>query len=495
MPRRPKDRLAPEIAAGLPLFGRDPLRDDDVTAMIRAEFHDDPRFVNDPEARRRFARRGALMVAMPALAGIASVVLARMTKDDYDADAAIIRVEVQRRPLALPVTPALKAVLDDWIEVCPTDKGDALLPSEFGAPAPQSVKQFLEQLGWRLGAQRNLQKLLLEYHRANLAKAGQGAYRKYWRIRPTREQPVPETGEILRPLVEVADPFGGRIGFLTRPHRAATILRGADTTLPPVAHATGRTKAGRRLADDHPLTKALSDVWRRGRNERGDRLDDLFAKFGSDIEEALADGVSIKWMVALTGCCDVSFKMRLDARRAGAAPPTVRRHRPRPTPSTRRVPPTEDERRRLDDIAATAWPSSRRHFEPFRRRMLADHFPFVRRLLRERKITRKAAHKLFRLSPTQLTLRVFDLDNGLFHLALAPPPSPAERYAAQALALREFVAAPTRSWAPLWRRLRLDYHYPLDFPAFASLIQRHLDGRRGKRRTFGGLPMPPPAAV
>jgi hypothetical protein len=116
--------------------------------------------------------------------------------------------------------------------------------------------------------------------------------------------------------------------------------------------------------------------------------------------------------------------------------------------------------------------------------MLAKHFAFVRRLLHERKITCKVARKLFGLSPVPMTLRVFDLDNGTFHLPIAPPPGFEERRAAQALALREFAAAPRQSWTRLWKRLRLDFHYPLDFPAFASLLHRYVVARR--RRPPGG---------
>jgi len=98
-------------------------------------------------------------------------------------------------------------------------------------------------------------------------------------------------------------------------------------------------------------------------------------------------------------------------------------------------------------------------------------------LVRERKLTCKAARQLFRLSVKQMTLRIFDFDHGLFPLAVAPRPAPAQRQLAQALAVREYAAAPAQSRTALWKRLRLDYHYPLDFAAFAAALESYRAGR------------------
>lgn len=486
---RPRSRLDPEHAAGLPLFGRDPLHDDDVAAMIRPGFHDDPRIVHDPKKRARFASRGSVIVALPGLAGLEDVAIARLRLGDYDPNAAMLSVRIQTRQLKLPATPALKWVLDEWIENHrPADRGDALLPSEIGDPCPSSIGQFLRLLGWRLGAQRQLSTMLFEYHRARLAMVSPHAYRAYFGIRTSRKGPAPSTGETIRDLVAEADPFGNQIGFLTRPHRAHAI-GGADTTMPAAAHALSDTKMGKRLAADDPLARALRKADVKGIAARQTALAHLFEHHGAEIDRAAEDGVGLMTMSALCGCGFKTFKGRLAAWRTGT-PPRVRRLRAAPPPAKPAT--TGDEDRRLAAIAAARWPRRGRDADDFRRDLLAREFPFVRGLLRERKTTYKAAKRLFRMSVKQTTLRVFDLDNGLFHLATRPRPGPAERHIAQALAIREFAAAPGQSLTELWKRLRLNYQYPLDYGTFHSIIRSYRAGRYKRRR---GVPAPPQLAA
>lgn len=488
MPSRPRDKLAPECAAGLPLSGRDALSHDDVAAMIRPDFHDEPRFVNDAAARARFASRGAALVAVPGLAGLRDVAIATLRLDDYDPEAAMLFAKIRTRELGLPVTPALKWVLDNWVENHrPTDKGDALFPSEFGDPCPSSIGQYLRHLGWRLGAERQLSTMLFEYHRANLGGVSAGAYRAYFGIRTSRKGPAPKTGETIRKLVEMADPFGEDIGFLTRPHRAFAI-GGADTMVPGAAHVLSEARYGKRLAKDSPLARALAKANVTGIAARQKELAHLFEQHGADIDRAAIDGVSLSSMVELCGGAFKTFKGRLAAWRT-KAPPRSRKLRAAPPA---RSAPTTAESKRLASIASTRWPRGRVAVDLRRRELLANEFPFVRELLRGRKITYKAARRLFRLSAKQITLRLFDLDNGLFHLATGPRTGPADRRIVQALAIREYAAAPGQSLTALWKRLRLTYAYPLDYPALVAIV---LSYRTGRYKLRAGVPAPPPAAA
>lgn len=489
MPSRPRSKLDPARAADLPLYGRNELTHDDVARMIRREFHDDPRFVSDPVKGRRFASRGSCLVAVPALAGLKDVAIAALRCDDYCSKTAMLRAKIRTRELELPVTPALKWVLDQWVgEHRPKDKGDALFPSDRGDPCPSSIGQFLRHLGWRLGAQRQLSTMLFEYHRANLGDASPEAYKAYFGIRTSRTGPAPETGETIRALVAAADPFGEDIGFLTRPHRAAAIGR-ADTAVPTAAHTVSETKIGKRLAEHDPLARAMAEADMTGRANRQEALDRLFALFGAEIDRAVQGGVGISSMARLCGCEHRTFRRYLASWRTSTPPRTKRARALRP--NSRPVP-SENEANRLAAIAAIRWPRGRAAGDGFRRDLLAREFRFVRGLLHERKITYKAARYLFRMSVKQTTLRVFDLDHGLLHLATGPRPGPAERHIAQALAIREYAAAPGLSLTALWKRLRLNYAYPLDYGAFASIIRSYRAGRYKHRRC---VPSPPPLAA
>lgn len=189
----------------------------------------------------------------------------------------------------------------------------------------------------------------------------------------------------------------------------------------------------------------------------------------------------------LCGCTHETFTRRLTDFRRGIVPTGPR---PRNPPRRRRPPLDDNERRRLDEIASAPWPAGRAAVKRFRRRMLSHHFPFVRRLLAEDKIPFKTARALFRLTRRTITLYIFDLDNGLFHLATAPHPGPKERQMAQALAIREYAASPGSGPVALWKRLRLDFHYPLEFDAFRSILFSYVAGRY---RQPAGIPVAPPA--
>lgn len=483
---RPKDRLAGAEAAHLPLFGREALTNADVAVMIRPHFHEDPRFL-DLATRRRFARRGAVTVALLALAGLSGPLVAGLRLDDYDPRKAMLKCRWHRHDLELPVTPALGFVLDRWLECRPADKGDALLPSERGEPGVHSFEQFLRHLGWRLGTQRQLPTLLREFHRARLANAGPDAYNRYWAVQRDRRQPRPQTGEALRALVAASDPFDGRIPFLTRPHRAAAYLADSDTKLPAAAWQAGEVLQGNRPPADEPLIAALAAVKPlRGKSERIAALDLVFATHRSEIHAALTRRVSLVWLADVGGMNHRTFKRHLARADAGERVRVV------PPPPPARAAPTADEARRLRDIAAVAWPDGWVAINAFRREMLKRHFAFVRRLVREQKLTCRVARQLFRMSVKQMTLRCFDFDHGVFHLAVAPRPDPKQRQIAQALAIRQYAHNPAQSWTALWRRLRLDYHYPLDFGAFASILRSY---RAGRYEVPRGIAAPPAFAA
>jgi hypothetical protein len=477
---RPRERLPDELAAGLPLYGKDTLSDADIAVLIRPAFHEDPRFI-DPEMRERFARRGAALLAIMALAGIKDTAIARLNIDDYDPVEAMIRVKVQTRNLELPVVPALKWVLDEWALRRPKDRGDKLFPSDYGDPGVSSIGQFARHLGWRLGAQRQLSTMLFAYHKANLAGGppvptrliGElGSRQKLHRL-----QRVKRYGRLCqRPI-----PSANNIPFLTRPHRAAQYFRRADTSLPMVACELGEpSKFGRRLDPDHPIVVGLAATLAvRGRVARIEKRDEFFDRHWRDIDELVASKqVPLMSLVSMSELGHRAFKRKLKEARnraSGAAQP-----RPKPPPRPP-VPPkpelTPDEARRIEAILAIRWP--RVDVEDFRRETLRRHFSFVRGLLLERKITYKRAQKLFRLTNKAITLRCFDFDNGLFHLAIAPRPGFEERRIALALAQREYGVEPGQSLTTLWKKLRLNYHYPVDYPNFATNVYNFV--KRGCR--------------
>lgn len=484
---RSADGFDPRRRSELPLWGRDPLRAADVAAIIRPDFHEDPASASDPAARARIACQSAAWVALAALAGLKETFVARMKLNDYDAGSRMIRIKAQTRELELPVTPALRHVLDQWCgEHRPRDMGEAMFPTGAGFHSPAEVAALLGNLGRRLGARRHLATLLAEFHRANLAEAAAGAHDRYWGVRPSRKLPPAPTGEALRALVEAADPFGPRIGFLKRPHTAAHYLRRSDTEVPAAAHLVGRIVEARRLACEDPLVAILQAANAKGLVDKQEALDRLFATWGADIDRAAVGGVALHSMAKLCGCHYKGFRRRLQDWRCGIA-----RTEPRPRRAVRppRHRPDVDERQRLERIAATAWPEVRGAREKLRRELLAQHFAFVRKLLAEGKITYKAVRPLFRLTTKQVTLRVFDLDNGVLHLATGRRPTPRERQLAQVLALREYAASPGQSLTGLWKRLRLAYAYPLDYPALGSIVRNFVAGRHKRR---AGVPSPPP---
>jgi hypothetical protein len=485
---RPREKLSPAQAEHLPLFGRDPLNDADVAMMVRPDFHDDPKLCNLEIRRRRARRRGAL-VGMYGLAGLAAAALAKMRVDDYDAVGGFIHIKIQTRQLILPITPALKFVLDDWKRHRPTDKGDAMFPSERGEPDALSIDQFLRQLGWRLGTQRQLGTLLLEYHRANIATGGHGAYKAYWGIRRSSKRAAVPTGEFLRPLVVETDPFRNKTHFWTRPQ--AYFAR-ADTGLTPSVHLVSDSTVGKRLEPDHPLAIALTATLVKGRQARINKVDEFFNNFTPEIDRVVACGEAC--LTSLSAMCRMKHQRFVDRMQQARLGPIVRKARPvEPPIHSPRGKLTVDEARRVDAIAAKPWPRTLKG--DFRRDLLKQHFPFVRGLLGKHKITYKAAKKLFRLTTKGLTLRVFDFDNGLLDLATGPRPGPKERQIHQALAIREYAAEPGRGLTALWKRLRVQYRYPLDYPAFAAIIRNFMQGRyqgRLSARSKSELPKPPP---
>jgi hypothetical protein len=214
---------------------------------------------------------------------------------------------------------------------------------------------------------------------------------------------------------------------------------------------------------------ALAATVVKGHYARRAKLDELFDRFGPHIDEVVASREAC--LTSLWPICRMSHKAfvrRLEQARRGPSAGARKPKAPKPVP-------TADEARRLDAIAVTRWP--RISVRDFRRGLLRRHFPFVRGLLRENKITYKQARKLFRLTAKGITLRCFDFDNDLLELATGPRPGPKERQKYQALAVREYAAAPKQSLTALWKRLRREHRYPLDFAAFTAIIRSFAAGR------------------
>ncbi len=483
---RPREVLPPDKAAHLPLFGRDPLHDDDVAVLCTPEFHFDPRFLNDEQEQERFACRASSILALTGLMGLRDTAIAALRLRDYDPVYGTVRTKVRRAELVLPASPAVRRLLDRWLACRPNDKGDALLCSEHGDPNHSSIGQFMRHLGWRLGTQRQLSTLLAEYFRANLAKGGPDAYKRYWGLKPSKDEPAAPTGNALRTLAKKIDPFGDDIDFLDEPAALQAVVGRGKTRLQTAAHLDVHCKAGMRLADDHPLVVALRASAEKTGHERWDALDALFITFASTIDEVVATKQTT--MFALWTLADLDhrvFKERLEAGRQGRAPETRKK---KAKPKHEAPPPVlaEGETRRLAAIAATVWKGSK---DDFRRKLLKEHFPFVRRLLADKKIDFKLPRKLFKLTAKGVTLRCFDFDKGTLHLATGPRPDLDARREARALAAHARRQHPKMGLTELWKKLRVDYHYPMDYANFAGVI-RSFDA--GKHKRVGGISAPMP---
>jgi hypothetical protein len=299
----PRRRLEPARAAHLPLFGRERLTDADVAIMLRPEFFEDPRFA-EPVLRARHAWRSATIGGLYGLAGVAQAAIAKMRTGDYDKDRRLIRIRHRGRTRELPITAALAWLLDGWMfQQRPGAAGDALFPGMNGDPGECSIGQLIFQIGWRLGAQRSLCTMLLEYFNANLAKGSDTeAYYGYLGIQTERGRWSTATEYDMRALIEATDPFHGSLRMLTSPAYPAEYLTTADTELPLALHLRCPSAGGTGPLDPgHPIAVELAGmVFSPNLRVRTVQIHALFDRFLPEMDRLITeDGVTMTHLAPL----------------------------------------------------------------------------------------------------------------------------------------------------------------------------------------------------